>query len=337
MSILQIFKCTQTEIDGAPTEIKILPLGNVKSQKGDFYVDEESFRLMKAKAEARGIDIVVDYEHQTLHGGQVPAGGWIKSLFLKDNIIYANVEWTPQAKQYIDNKEYRYLSPVVLVRKSDNKVTVLHSVALTNTPAIDGMFPIVNSIDINDYTEGEENMEFLKKLAELLGLGADATEEQILQKIASVFGELEDFKSKSTGEIVANKTICDLLGVEVTAKTEDVAAAILTLKQDNTVSTELKALKEKIEKREADDAVTLALKSGKISSAQKDWATEYALKDPTGFAKFIEKAPVSVPMGELDIETKAHKADFDDETVAKVCKQMGITKEDYEKHGKDSE
>ena len=40
--------------------------------------------------------------------------------------------------QYLENKEYRYLSPVVNVRKADNKAVGLHSLALTNTPAIEG-------------------------------------------------------------------------------------------------------------------------------------------------------------------------------------------------------
>ena len=31
------------ELSGVPTEIKILPLGRVHSQKGDFNVDDESF------------------------------------------------------------------------------------------------------------------------------------------------------------------------------------------------------------------------------------------------------------------------------------------------------
>jgi len=46
---------------------------------------------------------------------------------------------------YLKNREYKYLSPVVLVRKKDHKALQLHSVALTNPPAINGMVPIVNS------------------------------------------------------------------------------------------------------------------------------------------------------------------------------------------------
>ena len=35
------------ELSGVPTEIKILPLGRVHSQKGDFNVDDESFELIR--------------------------------------------------------------------------------------------------------------------------------------------------------------------------------------------------------------------------------------------------------------------------------------------------
>lgn len=134
-----------TKLTEAPEYIRVLPLGYISSEKGDFMVDGESFRMMKEYMQKRAVDIVIDYEHQTLHGVQAPAGGWIKELVLKSNGIFARVEWTEKAKDYLQNHEYRYLSPVVMVRKRDHKASRLHSVALTNTPAINGMIPIVNS------------------------------------------------------------------------------------------------------------------------------------------------------------------------------------------------
>lgn len=72
---------------------------------------------------------------------------------------------------------------MVTVRRKDRKAIGLHSVALTNTPAIDGMFAIVNSAgfpagEIDD-PQGGENMEFLKALAAMLGLPETATEEDV--------------------------------------------------------------------------------------------------------------------------------------------------------------
>ena len=114
----------ESELKGAPEIVKLLPLGHVSTKKGDFEVDEESFKAMKAQMQQHGVDIVIDYEHQTLKDIQAPAGGWIKELVLQDGAIAAKVEWTDTARQYLKNKEYRYLSPVVLVGK-DNRATML--------------------------------------------------------------------------------------------------------------------------------------------------------------------------------------------------------------------
>lgn len=340
-----VLSVSSSEIDGAPSVVKLLPLGLVKSQKGDFIVDEESFQRIKNTFKERGIDIVIDYEHQTLEDVQAPAGGWIKDLFIQDGAIAAKVEWTPKAEEYLKNKEYKYLSPVVLVRKNDQKAVVLHSAALTNTPAIDGMFAIVNSINIDEFEEGGNIMD-LKKLAALLGLPEDATEEQIMQAIKTALGEVEKLKeevkkkdgSGAETETVANKVICGLLGVdEKTAKTEDVAAAIMALKNPaNYVPvTEFNKLKERLDKKDSGELVTKALKAGKISAAQKDWAEEYALKDPEGFKKFVEKAPQAVPVGELDIEDTKKDSSKVTETTMAVCKMLGVSKEDLEKYGKE--
>ncbi len=324
--------------------VKLLKLGEIKSQKGDFIVDEESFQRIRNTFKDRGIDIVIDYEHQTLEDVQAPAGGWIKDIILQDGAIAAKVEWTPKAEEYLKNKEYRYLSPVVLVRKSDNKAVVLHSVALTNTPAIDGMFAIVNSINIDEF-EGGNDMD-LKKLAALLGLPEDATEEQIMQAIQMAVGELgklqEQLKKKdgSEGEteVVANKVIMGLLGLDnEKAKTEDVAAAIVALKNpaNYVPATEFNKLKERLDKKDSDEVVTKALKAGKISAAQKEWAEEYALKDPEGFKRFVEKAPQTVPMGEIELDDVKKSDGRIEETTMAVCKMLGVSKEDVEKYGKE--
>ena len=160
------------ELSGVPTEIKILPLGRVHSQKGDFTVDDESFELIRKQFKDRKLDLVIDYEHQTLSDVQAPAGGWIKDLYKGEDAIIAKVEWTARAAEYLKNKEYRYLSPVVLVRKRDQKAAAIHSVALTNTPAIDGMFALVNSLDIEDISEGGNIMD-LKELAKVIGASGD--------------------------------------------------------------------------------------------------------------------------------------------------------------------
>lgn len=350
-----ILKGGSVDVSGAPEVISVLPLGHVVSSKGEFDVDAESLESMKREIAKRGVDLVVDYEHQTLKGTQAPAAGWVKELFLKDGSIRARVEWTPTAAEYLKNKEYRYLSPVITVRKSDGKAMGLHSIALTNTPAIEGMSPIVNS---DSYQEGGQNNmnEFLQKLAALLGLGENATEEDILEALKKNAEEMKTLKenaeaakkqqgseppAKEDETVVANKAVCELLGLKAGAPTDDVTAKIMELKGGTidgvNVLEKVKQLEGKLADRDAEDAVTMALKGGKITAAQKEWAKSYALSDPKGFASFVEKAPQVVPMGELNMsdDVKSLKSAAASEETLLVCKALGVSKEDIEKYGKE--
>lgn len=354
MAKVTICKGAEAEIAGVPDVVKILPFGRVESQKGKFTVDDESFNDIRKQFKDRGVDLVIDYEHQTLKDVQAPAAGWIKDIVRDGDAIAAKVDWTPQGRKYLENKEYRYLSPVVIVRKSDGKAVALHSVALTNTPAIDGMFPIANSINLEDYETdengGTSNMditELIKQIAALLGLDENTPQDQVLQNLTDTLKQAQTLKDSAAAadqaaeKTVANKTICGLLGLQPGAKTEDAAAAIMALKapaKETVSKADFDALQLKLAKRDADEAVAVAMKAGKLCAAQKEWATDYALKDPAGFAAFVEKAPQGVPMGEVADETVTitNKAAAADET-AKVCKMMGVTKDDLDKFGKEAE
>ncbi len=336
----QIMVLTGGDLGECPDKIKILPVGRINSEKGDFVVDEESYNAMKAEMQRRGIDIVIDYEHQTLQDVQAPASGWVKELIYTPEAIIAKVEWTQKAQEYLKNKEYRYLSPVVLTRKKDNKAVALHSLALTNTPAINGMFAIVNSANIETENDtGGKGMD-LQKLKELLGLPADAAEEAVMNALMEKLGNAEkkeeeakpepDKEDAGETEVVANSVILGLLGLKENAKTEDVAGKIMALKagadsQQQEIADALNRLKD----READEVVMNALKAGKITAAQKDWAKDYVLKDRKGFDAFIEKAPVVVPVGKLNLKD-APKRNVEVDSL--VLKATGMTKEDIEKY-----
>ena len=324
------------DIGQCPEEVKILPVGTVNSEKGDFIVDQESYKEMKAEMQRRGIDIVIDYEHQTLKDVQAPAGGWVKDLIYTPEAIIAKVEWTPKAKEYLKNKEYRYLSPVVLTRKSDSKAVVLHSLALTNTPAINGMFAIVNSVDFDTYNTptGGKKMD-LQRIKELLGLPAETPEEDVMNALVKVLEKAKDAsdpKPEEDKEVVANSVILGLLELPADSKTEDVTTKIMALKAGvSQRDQEMKETLERLKQKEADDAVMMALKAGKITAAQKDWAKEYALKDRKGFDSFVEKAPAVIPVGKLDT-TEAPKAKEKFEVDEFILKATGLSKEDLEKY-----
>lgn len=113
---------------------------------GTFEMNQTIFEQMVANYERSGIDVVVDYEHQTLRGGEAPASGWILkdpiSLKAENGELFAQIEWTDRAKAMIMSGEYRYMSPVFApntLAQTDgaNIGWTLHSVALTNKPFLE--------------------------------------------------------------------------------------------------------------------------------------------------------------------------------------------------------
>lgn len=318
------------EIESSNTKkIQILPYGHITTKKGDFLIDEEAQNLIMESFKSKKNELVIDYEHQTLTGEIAPAAGWIKNLENrgKDG-IWGEVEWTPKATDFIANKEYKYLSPVIFVRKTDKRVQVIHSAALTNDPAIDGMVPIANKLEIEFEEDENMNEELLKKIAVACGLPEDATPEQILQACLDMNKACQDKQDMSI-----NKEVLSMLGLKEGSNVEDVKGKIIALKDpSNFVSKDdFKKLQDKLVSKEKDEVVTAALKAGKITPAQKEWAEAYALKDMDGFKKFIEGAPQVVPYEKIELKDTKPKSTELDETDLAVCKQLGISTEEYKK------
>ena len=240
---------------GAPTRVLVAPWGVVESSSGTFVVDKDSAAAAVEAFSSQGVDLPVDYEHQTLGGefaapsGQAPAAGWIRRLEAIEGVgIFADVTWTPAAMAQLTAREYRYLSPVAIVRKSDRKLVALHSVALTNKPAIVGMQPIVNRQHAINQKETDVMDEQAKALRDALGLDPDVATEEVL---------------------VAAKE-------RIETHTRELA------------------------RRDAEEVVVAALRTGKLTEAQREWAIELAAKDRTGFDAWEAAAPVIVAPGRTE-------------------------------------
>lgn len=246
----QLAALAATPVGGSPvpSEVLLVPWGQVESSNGSFVVDDESARLAIEAFEEHGTDLPIDYEHQTLGGpftspsGQAPAAGWIKKLEARPGQgIFAHVEWTEPAAQQLAARQYRYLSPVAIVRKADRKLIALHSLALTNKPAIVGMEPIVASDTANAPPQA------VAVLRSRLQMEAKCSETELLVAAAHRLAELEDHIRLSL-----------------------------------------------VEQKVAD-----ALVVGKLTPAQRSWATRLALRDEALFDEFVASASAVVLTGRL--------------------------------------
>ena len=136
--------------------VRILPAGAFQSKDGrpasvtqgrisHWRLDASNAAAVIAARRNGEQGFVIDYEHQTLNkatnGHPAPAAGWFKGLEWREGqgLFMVQIEWTERAREMIAGSEYRYLSPVFGFDSQTGAVTYIHSVALTNDPALIGL------------------------------------------------------------------------------------------------------------------------------------------------------------------------------------------------------
>jgi len=158
--------------------IKIAPYGDFQGHhQGGYVLDKSRADEMVTNHTGMGIDLLFDKDHSSLWG-DTRAFGWSTEVAARDNGLYVKYpEWTTPGKEAIENREYRYFSPVFDFMAEDQEGKAigarLISVALTNTPFFEGLIdPVGNSTTM-------ENDIMTKKQLERLGLDENATEAEI--------------------------------------------------------------------------------------------------------------------------------------------------------------
>ena len=105
--------------------------------------------------------------------------------------LFASILWTEGAKAFIEQDEYRFISPVFSFNPQNGDVLELKGAALTNVPALDGLGAVAATEDFppSDNPQPETAMNALNRLKQLLGLPEDAAEETLqaeLDKLESL-------------------------------------------------------------------------------------------------------------------------------------------------------
>lgn len=180
MSKIKIAACSIV-IDKSSKAIQLFPAGEFSAPfgtlkgEGPWRLDQNHAEKLIAVCAKRSNDILIDYEHQSLsankEGHAAPAAGWINpaSLVWQDDGLYAqNPDWKARAAAMIDADEYRYLSPVFTYDPATGTPLNILSVALTNTPAIDGMAAVSLAALMAGFAANHNNEETMSDLGTLL-------------------------------------------------------------------------------------------------------------------------------------------------------------------------
>lgn len=291
-----------------------------------------------AAFDAGQTDLVVDYEHATLKaaetGQQNPAAGWIsKYVWDDDRGLMGEVKWTQRAKDMIDSGEYRYLSPVLEYDTLGN-VRGLHSVALTNSPALDGMALAALSRQ-NSIKHKQETSMNKEALIKLLGLAADADDKAIEAALAEA---QEKLGGKTLAEALAEHKGEPQGGEGDAGKPEDNPQGGNA--EDDEVA-ELKAqvaaLSKKVIAMEvggtSDGLIRAALSDGRLLPHQEASARQLAAKDPEAFKNLMEGSLKLAALSKTQTGGKGAEGGEPALTPEEieVAKQLGISAEDYQK------
>ena len=286
--------------------------------------------------------MVIDYEHQSLGDGEAPAAGWIKKMVNKGKDgIWVVVDWTKRASEYIANREYRFFSPVILVRPSDKRIVAVMNVALTNFPKINNLRPIISKleadrlldIDFDRQQKGKEEKLMLEKLKKLLGLAADAAEAKVEEAVQLLVNKVKSFDM-----IVACKEVLEAVGAKPEATKEEVILIIGSLKAPadvaKTLSLEVADLRKQLQEIKQTDLVQLALKEGKTSPEELDkWGRDLALKNPEQFKVIVLSRPAGsvIPIGGIPPAPPERDGGMD-EVQKSINKMMGVSEEMWKKY-----
>ena len=296
-----------------------------------FSFSPESADRVIREFHSRARDLVIDYEHQTLTGEKAPAAGWIGDLEKTEEGLVAKVNyWTDAAADLLQKREYRYFSPTFLM--SGNEVAALHSVALTNHPAMHGVTAlaakdtaIINQPENPGKTKGNTMNKTELALRKLLGDHAlalsDETDSLTAARIEALAEELPELREKKN---IAEE-IRKLLGVPETAGRDEILAA-------------LKAELEKTEKLEADAeeakkdlVLSDALAKNKITAAEKSVLAKLDLATLNDLvnAKTENSAVPGKNLPEPDKKNAGEKTAALTDEEKKIALSMGLTEEEF--------
>jgi hypothetical protein len=222
---------------GEEIDVLVSPLGTFPHENGDQLCTREAFDALVAKWEADGKpEILVDFDHASEMGGATEAAAWATNLASDEDGLHATFRMTDKGAEALTATRYRYLSPAWYVDEEGHP-TELSTIALTNRPNL----PVprllnrkpessLSSVAKPDGEAGdpstapqvadaestpeegiiEKEKINMDKLREMLGLAAEATDEEVLAAVDALRAERDQLRSeKEQMEAAAKEAALD--------------------------------------------------------------------------------------------------------------------------------
>lgn len=347
--------------DGA---IQLFPAGDFDAPRGalrgqgPWHLNAESAQQLIGACAQRANDMLIDYEHQFLHSAKnglpVPAAGWIDSASLEwrddptvaTGLFAKQVKWVGDASANIAADIYRYLSPVFSYDAKTGTVLDIINVALTNSPAIDGMQAVTiaaasfMALTSTPLPESEMDEEIRERLLYVLNLPTLATDAEIIAELDKAKALLAsggtDMAATSLADLcTAKDTQIAALSVKVSTEVDPTQYAPIAVVTE--LRTRLAALSTTANVDQVEKLITEGIAEGKlIGESEQAWARAVGKKDIAALTHYLNSAqPIAALSGmqsggkvPVAVETAALSATAEEQAVAA---QLGISHEEIVK------
>jgi phage I-like protein len=347
--------------DGA---IQLFPAGDFDAPRGalrgqgPWHLSAESAKQLIIACAQRANDMLIDYEHQFLHSAKnglpVPAAGWIDSASLEwrddpsaaTGLFAKQVKWVGDASANIAADIYRYLSPVFSYDAKTGTVLDIINVALTNSPAIDGMQAVTiaaasfMALTSTPLPESEMDEEIRERLLYVLNLPTLATDADIIAELdkakALLASNVTDTAATSLADLCTAKN-AEIAALSVKVSTEVDPTQYAPIAVVIELRTRLAALSTTANVDQVEKLITEGIAKGKlIGESEQAWARAVGKKDIAALSHYLDSAqPIAALSGmqsggkvPVSVETAALSATTEEQAVAA---QLGISHEDIVK------
>ncbi|WP_176225139.1 phage protease [Methylomagnum ishizawai] len=355
--------------------MQIFPAGQFDAPRGSLLgagpwrLDAAAATALIARIGALSNDILIDYDHESIQEDAKPpilAAGWLARDGFEwregEGLFHRSPTWTPVAAQRIADGELRYVSAVFPYDRATGHPLDIISVAVTNSPGLDGMQPLVAALSArlaetpalnpNPDTSMDELLEQLRWMLSLpLSSGATEILAELQKLIDKIKGDGEVAATGRANLLVYIAALKALVGEQTAA-----LAALKTGQPDPTryapvalvqeLQAEVRALRQEGTAAEAGRVLEAALSVGKCATpAKRTYANSLAGLDTEGKAipgavpnvaalrAYLDSEEPLAALGGSQTGGKQPEGDGQpgqpNATELAACRMMGLSPEQY--------
>lgn len=314
-----------------PKEFRIFRAGLNRTEKGDFTFDAESARKVISDFKTRGVDGVIDLEHLSNddeHPNYDPDARGAYQLAVRGGELWAvSVSWTPDGEKRIKEKRQRYISPTFYYDK-DGRITGLHNIAICANPATHNIAPLIaaskkSGLKIAALAVEVSKMEELKKIAAQLGLGEDATLEDVLAAIDAL--KQEESKDEPPKDEKKEESADDPESKEMAKLSSKAQARIVALTASHdSMKKEIAELKASNSRSEVDALISANV--DKIPLKLEGWARK---QKPEDLREYLSHAVPGQRKVSEQVPTTTDEVTLSEGDLVALSMVPGMTKERF--------